>query len=98
MGGGSGTPLAREWNAMAEGTGEKFGTRRRGKAPLLGRERGGGVDLHWKLLVSECVPVPVGSQRVGQFWSGLPRARSHLLLCGRMDVSGTGSLQGEATC
>ena len=38
---------------MAEGTLEKVGTHRRGKAPLLGQARGGGVDHHRKLLAPE---------------------------------------------
>ena len=39
---------------MAEGTQEKVWTRRRGKVPLLERERGGGVDRHRKLPAPEC--------------------------------------------
>ena len=37
---------AEEGNATEEGTWEKVRTHRRGKVPLLGRERGGGVDCH----------------------------------------------------
>ena len=40
---------AGEWNAMAEGTWEKVWASRRSKAPLLGRERGGGADHHRNL-------------------------------------------------
>lgn len=66
---GSSTPQAWEWNTMAKGTQEKVGTPcRRGKALLLGRERGGGADCHRKLLVLEHPRMPTGSQRVGQFW------------------------------
>ena len=38
-----------EWNATAEGTWEKVWARRRSKAPLLGRVRGGGADHHRNL-------------------------------------------------
>ena len=40
---------AREWNAMAGGTQEGIWDCRRSKVPLLGRERGGGVDHHRNL-------------------------------------------------
>ena len=46
---GNGMPRARERNTRAEGTWEKVWTRRRGKAPLLERVRGGGADHHRKL-------------------------------------------------
>ena len=55
MGGESGTLRAGEWKAMEEGTWEKVQTHRRGKAPLLGTSRGGGVDHHRKLPALECV-------------------------------------------
>ena len=40
---------AEEGKATAEGTQNKVQTRRRGKAPLLGRVRGGEADRHRKL-------------------------------------------------
>ena len=39
---------------MAEGTWEKVWTHRRSKAPLLGRGRGGGVDIHRNLSEHVC--------------------------------------------
>ena len=45
---------AEEGNATAERTQEKVQTCRRGKAPLLGRARGGGEEGHRKLLAPEC--------------------------------------------
>ena len=59
---------------MAEGTQEKVRTRRRGKVPLLGRARGGGVDHHRRLPVH----ARAGSPRVGCLWPRLRVARSHL--------------------
>ena len=64
---GSGKPQAEEWNATAEGTREKVWACRRGKAPLLGRARGGGVDaignsLRWSMSMH----MPMGSQRAGR--------------------------------
>ena len=50
-----------EWNATAEGTWEKVWARRRSKAPLLGRVRGGGADHHRNLPVH----MSWDSQRVG---------------------------------
>ena len=61
---------------MAEGTQEKVKTHRRGKVPLLGRVRGGGVDHHRKLLVPERAQAP----RAGWLWCRPLVARSHLLL------------------
>ena len=61
---------------MAEGTQEKVKTHRRGKVPLLGRVRGGGVDHHRKLLVPERGQAP----RAGWLWRRPLVARSHLLL------------------
>ena len=46
-------PWIGEGNATAEGTWEKVWTYRRGKAPLLGRVRGGGADHHRKLCALE---------------------------------------------
>ena len=43
---GSNTLRAGEWGAMAQGAQEKVQAHRRGKAPLLGRARGGGVGPH----------------------------------------------------
>ena len=43
---------------MAEGAWEKDQAHRRGKAPLLGRARGGGTDHHRKLSVLENVLAP----------------------------------------
>ena len=60
---------------MAEGTWKKVWAHRRGKAPLLGRERGGGVDCHRNLLAH----ARLGSQRVGHLWHRLGMVRSHLL-------------------
>ena len=67
---------------MAEGTQEKVWTHRRGKAPFLGRARGGGADCHRKLPVPECVCVPAAFQRAGWLWRRPLAARSHLLLYG----------------
>ena len=39
---------------MAEGTWEKVCAHWRGKAPLLGRARGGGADCHRKLPSLDC--------------------------------------------
>ena len=47
-------PQAEEGNAMAEGNQEKAQTCRRGKAPLLGRARGGGRKLPVLELVHAC--------------------------------------------
>ena len=94
----SSSPQAWEWKATAEGTGEKVRTCRRGKAPLLGRQRGRGPDPHRKFLEPEPVCVPVGSQRVGQFWHRLQGSRSCLLVCSRPDSSGSGHPWHKATC
>ena len=57
---GSGVPQAGEQSTIAKGTQEEVWPHRRGKAPLLGRARGGGVDCHRNL------PVHItGSQRWG---------------------------------
>ena len=58
-------PQAGEGNATAEGTQQKVQTCRRGKAPLLGRVKGGGADRHRKLPSPEGAHVPAGSQRAG---------------------------------
>ena len=58
---------------MAEGTWEKILTHRRGKVPLSGRARGGGVDCHRKLPELGCVHGPMGSQWVGWLWHRLQR-------------------------
>ena len=60
---------------MAEETQEKVWVCRKSKAPLLGRERGGGEALHGNLPVRTCM----GSQSVGCLWCRLLLARSHLL-------------------
>ena len=73
-------PQAGEWNVMTEGTWEKVQTRRRGKVPLLGRVRGGGVDCHRKFPVPKHARVLAGSQRVGQLWLRLWVAKSLLLI------------------
>ena len=65
---------------MAEGTGEKVQTHRRGKSPLLERVRGGGVDCQRKLPAPECVLMPMGSQRAGRLWCRLWVAKSLLLM------------------
>ena len=64
---------------MAEGTQEKVQTHRKGKAPLFGRAKGGGVDaignsLHWSMNII------LGSQRVERLWPRLRVARSLLLI------------------
>ena len=48
-------PGAEEGNTTAERTQEKVGAPRRGKAPLLGRVRGGGADCRRKLPAQELV-------------------------------------------
>ena len=58
-------PWAKEWNATAEGTQEKFWTRRRGKVPLLG----GGEEEGWatignSLLRSMHVPLSLVGRAV----------------------------------
>ena len=65
--------LAVEWNAMAEGTWEKVWVRKRGKMPLLGRVRGGGVDA---IGISLCTCS--GSQRVGRLLVWLQETGSFL--------------------
>ena len=75
----SGMSQAGERNAMAEGTLEKVQAHRRGKAPLLGSARAGGVDtlgnsLHWSVHMS------MGSQRLGWLWRRLQVSRSLLLI------------------
>ena len=72
-------PWVGEENTMVEGTQEKVQTCRRGKAPLLGRVRGEGVDCHRKLPSPECTPVPGGSQRAGWLWCRLQAERILLL-------------------
>ena len=94
----SSTSQAWEWKARAEGTGEKVKTLRRGKAPLLGRERRGGADPYRKLLEPEPMHEPAGSQRVGHFWHRLHGWRSCLLVCSRPESSGSGHLRHEAAC
>ena len=47
-------PKAGEGNSTAEGNQEKVWTHRRGKAPLLGRVRGGEADHHRKQPAPEC--------------------------------------------
>ena len=49
MGGGVVGQRLRRGNATAKLTWEKVQTHRRGKAPFLGRARGGGADHHKKL-------------------------------------------------
>ena len=83
---------------MPEGILEKVGTHRRSKAPLLGRDRGGGADHHRKLLVLECACVPTGSQRAEQFCRGLPGVRSYLLVYSGIDSSAAGHPRCEASC
>ena len=63
---------------MAEETLEKVLTHRRGKVPLLGRVRGGGMDtIANSLHQSTCMPAE--SQRAGWLWHRLRVARSLLL-------------------
>ena len=76
---------------MAEGTWEKVWTCRRGKVPLLGKVRGGGVDRHRKPPVPERVGLPTGSQRMGYLWRRPLVVRSHLLLYGGPGISGAGA-------
>ena len=57
---GSSVPQAGEQNTVAEGTQEEVWAYRRSKAPLLGRVRGGRVDLHRNLFPCSCMD----SQRV----------------------------------
>ena len=64
---------------MAEGTQEKVWTHRRGKAPLLRRARGGGVDHHRKLPVPEQAHA-YGLSEDGRLWCRLWVARSLLVL------------------
>ena len=47
---GSGVLQAGEWNTTAEGTQEEVWAHRRSKAPLMGRMKRGGVDLHKRAL------------------------------------------------
>ena len=64
---------------MAEATQEKVQTCRTGRAPLLGRARGGGADaIGNSLCLSVCMPLD--SQRAGPLWHRLWVARSLLLI------------------
>lgn len=72
---GSGVPQAGEPSTIAKGTQEEVWPHRRGKAPLLGRARGGGVDCHRNLFPSK----HADSERVGHLWCRLQVAKYHLL-------------------
>ena len=72
---GSSVLRAGEENATAEGTCEEVWASKRGKAPLLGKVRGGGSDSHGNLF--PCTHV--GSQRAGHLRHSLWVVRSHLL-------------------
>ena len=65
---------------MAEGTREKVCTHRRGKAPLLGMARGGGVDRHRKFPAPKRAHTLAGSQRLGPLWCRLWEVRNILFI------------------
>ena len=79
-----GAPQAGEGDTMAKGTRGKVWTRRRGKAPMLGRARGGGTDA----IGNSLCPSVRAHPRVGQLWRRPLVARSHLLLYGGPSGSG----------
>ena len=68
------------------------GLRRRGKIPLLGRMREGGVGHH-RIFPAMVGALPTGSQRERQLWHRLWVLRSLLLIEGKLGASGAGYLQ-----
>ena len=81
---------AEEGNTMAEGTGEKAQTRRRGKVSLLGRRRwmAMGNSLH------QNVHMLRGRVALVRLWA----AKSLLLICGRLGASCAGYWWPGTSC